>query len=65
MFAFAELIEQAGFPKGVVSVITGDAENCAIPLTSHPDVDKIAFTGGMKQRVTWSETLPIVLRSQA
>ncbi len=46
MFAFAELIEQAGFPKGVVSVITGDAENCAIPLTSHPDIDKIAFTGG-------------------
>lgn len=46
MFAFAELVEQAGFPKGVVSVITGDAENCAIPLTSHPDVDKIAFTGG-------------------
>ncbi|GAA0311722.1 aldehyde dehydrogenase [Psychrobacter aestuarii] len=46
MFVFAELIEQAGFPKGVVSVITGDAENCAIPLTSHPDIDKIAFTGG-------------------
>lgn len=46
MFAFAELVEQAGFPKGVVSVITGDVENCAIPLTSHPDVDKIAFTGG-------------------
>lgn len=46
MFAFAELIEQAGFPKGVVSVITGDAENCAIPLTSHPHIDKIAFTGG-------------------
>ncbi len=46
MFAFAKLIEQAGFPKGVVSVITGDVENCAIPLTSHPDVDKIAFTGG-------------------
>lgn len=46
MFAFAKLIEQAGFPKGVVSVITGDVENCAIPLTSHPEVDKIAFTGG-------------------
>jgi aldehyde dehydrogenase (NAD+) len=30
----------------VVSVITGDAENCAIPLTRHPDVDRIAFTGG-------------------
>lgn len=46
MFEFARLIEQAGFPSGVVSVITGDAENCAIPLTRHPGVDRIAFTGG-------------------
>lgn len=46
MFEFAKLIEAAGFPAGVVSVITGDAEHCAIPLTSHPDVDRIAFTGG-------------------
>ncbi|WP_170412618.1 aldehyde dehydrogenase [Ruegeria atlantica] len=46
MLEFAKLIEQAGFPPGVVSVITGDAENCAIPLTRHPDVDRIAFTGG-------------------
>ena len=46
MFEFARLIEAAGFPAGVVSVITGDAENCAIPLTRHPDVDRIAFTGG-------------------
>ena len=46
MFEFARLIEAAGFPAGVVSVITGDAENCAIPLTQHPDIDRIAFTGG-------------------
>jgi acyl-CoA reductase-like NAD-dependent aldehyde dehydrogenase len=46
MLEFARLIEQAGFPAGVVSVITGDAENCAIPLTRHVDVDRIAFTGG-------------------
>lgn len=46
MLEFAKLIEQAGFPPGVVSVITGDAENCAIPLTRHADVDRIAFTGG-------------------
>ena len=43
---FAALFEQAGFPPGVVSVITGDAENCAIPLTRHPDIARIAFTGG-------------------
>ncbi|MGA1761070.1 MAG: aldehyde dehydrogenase [Paracoccaceae bacterium] len=46
MLEFAKLIDHAGFPAGVVSVITGDAENCAIPLTRHPDVDRIAFTGG-------------------
>jgi len=46
MLEFAKLIEAAGFPPGVVSVITGDAEGCAIPLTKHPLVDRIAFTGG-------------------
>ena len=46
MLEFAKLIDQAGFPDGVVSVITGDAENCSIPLTRHPRVDRIAFTGG-------------------
>lgn len=58
MFEFARLIEQAGFPKGVVSVVTGDAENCAIPLTRHKDVDRIAFTGG-------PETARHVIRNSA
>lgn len=46
MLEFAKLIETAGFPRSVVSVLTGDAENCAVPLTRHPDVDRIAFAGG-------------------
>ena len=46
LFELAKLIDMAGFPAGVVSVVTGDANNCAIPLTSHPDIDRIAFTGG-------------------
>jgi len=46
MLEFAKLIDQVGFPAGVVSVITGDADNCSIPLTCHPQVDRIAFTGG-------------------
>ncbi|MGH1356696.1 MAG: aldehyde dehydrogenase family protein, partial [Thalassovita sp.] len=58
MFEFARLFEQAGFPPGVISVITGDAENCAIPLTRHPDVDRIAFTGG-------PETARHVIRNSA
>ncbi|MEL6979917.1 MAG: aldehyde dehydrogenase [Pseudomonadota bacterium] len=46
MLEFARLIDRAGFPPGVVSVITGDPETCAIPLTRHPRIDRIAFTGG-------------------
>ena len=46
LFELAKLIDQAGFPKGVVSIVTGDSDNCAIPLTSHPGIDRIAFTGG-------------------
>ena len=46
MFEFAELVEQAGFPPGVVNVITGYGETCGKALTSHPDVSRVAFTGG-------------------
>lgn len=41
----AELIEEAGFPAGVVNVITGYGEGAGAPLAAHPLVDKIAFTG--------------------
>ncbi|MES2495462.1 MAG: aldehyde dehydrogenase family protein [Pseudomonadota bacterium] len=39
-----QLICEAGFPDGVVNIVTGDAEPGAA-LVDHPDVDKIAFTG--------------------
>lgn len=41
---FARLITEAGFPDGVVNVVTGAGETGAA-LVAHPDVDKIAFTG--------------------
>jgi len=46
MFEFAKIVEQAGFPPGVVNVITGYGEPCGRLLTSHPDVARVAFTGG-------------------
>ncbi len=42
--AFAELVELAGLPPGVVNVLTGDGAMGAL-LAEHPDVNKIAFTG--------------------
>jgi phenylacetaldehyde dehydrogenase len=39
-----ELIVEAGFPEGVVNIVTGYG-NAGAALASHPDVDKVAFTG--------------------
>ena len=46
LLRFAKLIDQAGFPPGVVNIITGMGDTCGKALTSHPLVDRIAFTGG-------------------
>jgi phenylacetaldehyde dehydrogenase len=40
-----ELITEAGFPEGVVNIVPGFGETAGAALASHPDVDKIAFTG--------------------
>jgi aldehyde dehydrogenase (NAD+) len=41
----AELVTEAGFPPGVVNVITGWGPETGKALAAHPGVDKIAFTG--------------------
>ena len=42
---FMNLIEEVGFPKGVVNTVTGFGLEVGSPLVDHPNVDKIAFTG--------------------
>lgn len=46
MVEFAALFDQAGFPKGVVNVVTGLGPEVGEPLVTHPDVAHIGFTGG-------------------
>ncbi|MDC7713665.1 aldehyde dehydrogenase [Vogesella sp. LYT5W] len=46
LLAFARLVHEAGFPPGVVNIITGFGNDCGRVLTSHPLVSRIAFTGG-------------------
>ena len=41
----AELCAEAGVPPGVVNVVPGFGETAGAALASHPDVDKVAFTG--------------------
>ncbi|HEX9038646.1 MAG TPA: aldehyde dehydrogenase family protein [Ktedonobacterales bacterium] len=40
-----ELMMEAGFPDGVVNIVTGPGSTVGAALAEHPDVDKIAFTG--------------------
>ncbi len=42
---FGELCLEAGFPPGVVNIITGDV-SCGQALVAHPGTDQISFTGG-------------------
>jgi acyl-CoA reductase-like NAD-dependent aldehyde dehydrogenase len=42
---FARLVAEAGFPKGVVNILSGFGPTAGAPLALHPDVDKIGFTG--------------------
>jgi aldehyde dehydrogenase (NAD+) len=42
---FMKLVEEAGFPPGVVNVVTGYGPETGAPLVEHPLVAKITFTG--------------------
>ena len=42
---FMELIKEAGFPNGVVNVVTGYGMDVGAPLVDHPYIEKVAFTG--------------------
>jgi acyl-CoA reductase-like NAD-dependent aldehyde dehydrogenase len=40
-----EIMQEAGFPPGVVNILTGPGEPTGAAIAAHPGVDKIAFTG--------------------
>lgn len=41
----ASLIKEAGFPPGVVNILTGFGPTAGAAISNHMDVDKVAFTG--------------------
>ncbi|GEN33950.1 aldehyde dehydrogenase [Aneurinibacillus danicus] len=54
----AKLIQEAGFPPGVVNVVTGYGKTAGDALAKHPDVRKIAFTGS-------SETGKLIVKNSS
>jgi aldehyde dehydrogenase (NAD+) len=45
---FAEILDGAGVPAGVFNLVQGDGPGVGVPLSRHPDVDMISFTGSTR-----------------
>lgn len=45
---FAEMMDEAGFPKGVFNLVNGDGAGVGAALSAHPDIDMISFTGSTR-----------------
>jgi len=45
---FAEMVDQAGFPKGVFNLVNGDGAGVGSQLSAHEDVDMVSFTGSSR-----------------
>ncbi len=47
-YIFAEVLHEAGVPKGVFNLVNGDGVGVGSPLSAHPDVDMVSFTGSTR-----------------
>jgi aldehyde dehydrogenase (NAD+) len=45
---FAEILDEAGVPKGVFNLVNGDGPSVGQAIASHPDVDMVSFTGSTR-----------------
>jgi aldehyde dehydrogenase (NAD+) len=48
---FAEILDAAGVPAGVFNLVQGDGPGVGVPLSTHPDVDMVSFTGSTRAGV--------------
>ncbi|QFG26144.1 aldehyde dehydrogenase family protein [Actinomadura sp. WMMB 499] len=48
---FAEILDAAGVPAGVFNLVQGDGLGVGAPLSAHPDVDLVSFTGSVRAGV--------------
>ncbi len=53
-YILAEVLHEAGVPAGVFNLVNGDGPGVGAPLTAHPDVDMVSFTGSTRagQQIT-------------
>ena len=45
---FAEILDEAGVPKGVFNLVNGDGPTVGAAMAAHPDIDMVSFTGSTR-----------------
>ena len=59
---FAEMMDEAGFPKGVFNLVNGDGPGVGTRLSGHPDVDMVSFTGSTRAGILISKNAADTLK---
>ncbi len=59
---FAEIMHEAGFPKGVFNLVNGDGVGVGSQLSSHKDVDMVSFTGSSRAGIAISKAAADTLK---
>ena len=59
---FAEMMDEAGFPKGVFNLVNGDGAGVGSQLSSHKDVDMVSFTGSTRAGIAISKAAADTLK---
>lgn len=60
-----EIIHEAGAPAGVFNLIHGDGEGVGAPLTAHPGVDMVSFTGSTRAGIAISHNAAATIKRVA
>jgi aldehyde dehydrogenase (NAD+) len=47
-YLFAQILDQAGVPRGVFNLVNGDGPTAGAAIASHPQVDMVSFTGSTR-----------------
>jgi len=50
-YLFAQIMDEAGVPAGVFNLVNGDGFKVGAPLSRHPDIDMVSFTGSTQAGV--------------
>jgi len=53
---FAEIMDEAGVPKGVFNLVNGDGPTVGRAIAAHPDIDMVSFTGSTRAGIQVAKT---------